>query len=332
MKKHIYFLISILVLIFFGFHSQNFRIDASSDTLVAQNDKDFIFFNSYNKIFPSKNFLVLAIKSKKEIDNQYINVINNLNKKIKKLDGVDNVFSINDLPILFLNNTTLSNLSNQNIENILNSDYELKKILEEFSNNPIYQNQIINSSKDISSIIIYLKKNTEYLKIKEKNINSPTYETKNKYLQIKNELDQKRSQLISNIRNIINSSDKNYEYFLGGIDMIADDVISFVEKDIVIFSIAVLIFIIIVLFFIFREVKWVLICLLSSCYAVFCMFGLLGFLKLEVTAVSSNFASLMFILSISMNIHIINYHRLNHNPLSLSIYHTFKNMFFDVLN
>ena len=225
MKKHIYFLISILVLIFFGFHSQNFRIDASSDTLVAQNDKDFIFFNSYNKIFPSKNFLVLAIKSEKEIDNQYINVINNLNKKIKKLDGVDNVFSINDLPILFLNNTTLSNLSNQNIENILNSDYELKNILDEFSNNPIYKNQIINSSKDISSIIIYLKKNTEYLKIKEKNINSPSYETKNKYLQIKNEFDKKRSQLISNIRNIINSSDKNYEYFLGGIDMIADDVI-----------------------------------------------------------------------------------------------------------
>ena len=209
----------------------------------------------------------------------------------------------------------------------MNSDYELKNILDEFSNNPIYKNQIINSSKDISSIIIYLKKNTEYLKIKEKNINSPSYETKNKYLQIKNEFDKKRSQLISNIRNIINSSDKNYEYFLGGIDMIADDVISFVEKDIMIFSIAVLIFIIIVLFFIFREVKWILICLLSSCYAVFCMFGLLGFLKLEVTAVSSNFASLMFILSISMNIHIINNYKQNFKKYSGFILITLKRMF-----
>ena len=47
MKKHIYFLISILVLIFFGFHSQNFRIDASSDTLVAQNDKDFKYVSAW---------------------------------------------------------------------------------------------------------------------------------------------------------------------------------------------------------------------------------------------------------------------------------------------
>ena len=66
MKKKYLLVISILVLIFFTFHSRNFRIDASSDTLVAQNDEDFKFFNAYNDIFPSRNFLVLAIKSDKE--------------------------------------------------------------------------------------------------------------------------------------------------------------------------------------------------------------------------------------------------------------------------
>ena len=67
MKKKLFLLISILILFFFAFHSRNFRIDASSDTLVAQNDEDFKFFNSYNDIFPSRNFLVLAIKSDKQI-------------------------------------------------------------------------------------------------------------------------------------------------------------------------------------------------------------------------------------------------------------------------
>ena len=75
MRKKYLLVISILVLIFFTFHSKNFRIDASSDTLVAQNDEDFKFFNSYNDIFPSRNFLVLAIKSDKEIDDKYIKVI-----------------------------------------------------------------------------------------------------------------------------------------------------------------------------------------------------------------------------------------------------------------
>ena len=87
--------------------------------------------------------------------------------------------------------------------------------------------------------------------------------------------------------------------------MIADDVISFVKKDIIVFSVAVLFLIVLVLFIIFRDVKWVIISLLTSGYAVLCMFGVLGFLNIEITAVSSNFASLMFILSISMNIHII---------------------------
>ena len=82
--------------------------------------------------------------------------------------------------------------------------------------------------------------------------------------------------------------------------MIADDVISFVKKDIIIFSVAVLFLIVLVLFIIFRDVKWIIISLLTSNYAVLCMFGILGFLNIEITAVSSNFASLMFILSISL--------------------------------
>ena len=326
MRKKLLLIISILVLIFFTFHSNNFRIDASSDTLVAQNDEDFKFFNSYNDIFPSQNFLVLAIKSDKEIDDKYIKVIESLSKELVKLQGIESVFSINHAPILFLNKTSLLDLSNQKIETILNTNFELKEIINEFSSNLILKDQIINSNKNISSIIIYLKKNEEFIKLKNENKNSPSFETKNKYIKIKSELDQKRNNLIKNIRFIIKNSNPDYEYFLGGIDMISDDVISFVKKDIIIFSIAVLFLIILVLFIIFRDVKWIIISLLTSSYAVLCMFGILGFLNIEITAVSSNFDSLMFILSISMNIHIINNYKQNYdqNPKSLSL--TLKRM------
>ena len=199
--------------------------------------------------------------------------------------------------------------------------YQIKEIINEFSSSSILKDQIINSNKNISSIIIYLKKNEEFIKLKNENKNSPSFETKNKYIKIKSELDQKRNNLIKNIRIIIKNSDPDYEYFLGGIDMIADDVISFVKKDIIIFSVAVLFLIVLVLFIIFRDVKWIIISLLTSSYAVLCMFGILGFLNIEITAVSSNFASLMFILSISMNIHIINNYKQNYdqNPKYLSL-------------
>ena len=92
--------------------------------------------------------------------------------------------------------------------------------------------------------------------------------------------------------------------------MIASDVINLVKKDILIFCISVVLIIIAVLFFIFRQIKWVIISLLTSSYAIIVIFGILGFSQIEVTAISSNFSALIFILSISMNIHIINYYRL----------------------
>ncbi len=323
--KIIFSLIAVFFLFIFSFYSKDFRIDASSDTLVAQTDKDFLYFNYYNTIFPSKNYLILAIKSNHIIDDKLINHINDLSDKIIKLKGVDNIFNINKAPILFLNNSSLTDLSSQNIETINNSNFELNEVLEEFSINPIYKNQIININKNITSIIIYLTKNASLEETKN-NLNNSNY--KNQYFEMKNKIDLERKHLIKNIRNIISENKKDYEYFLGGIDMITDDVISFVKNDILIFSISALLIIIFVLFAIFREIKWVLISLFTSLYAVLSMFGLLGLIKIEITAISSNFSSLMFILSISMNIHIINYYRQSETP---NILNTIKTMIWPCL-
>ena len=147
---------------------------------------------------------------------------------------------------------------------------------------------------------------------------------------IKNINDEKRNILIKNIRAIISNSDKKHTYFLGGVEMIANDVITFVKSDIIIFSISVILIIIAVLFFIFRQITWVIICLLGSSYSLTIIFGVLGFTQIEVTAISSNFSALIFILSISMNIHIINYHRLlNNNERNLT--KTLKKMFWPCL-
>ena len=64
----IFSLFTVLIIIFSSFYITNFRIDASSDTLVSQNDEDFKFFKYYQKIFPTKKNLVVAVKSNKIID------------------------------------------------------------------------------------------------------------------------------------------------------------------------------------------------------------------------------------------------------------------------
>ena len=320
-KKKILTFTAFIILLFFAFHSQNFRLDASSDTLILQNDKNFKYFNYYNNIFPTKNFLVLAIKSEKIIDIDYINQIKIIKNKLEKIEGIESIFSITDAPILLLNDLKLSDLGNKEIQTLDNSQIDINKALNELSKSPIFHNQIINTDKTVSSMIIYLKKDDNFFKIKKQKehyskLNTQeditNYDNLEKiYRELKTINTKNRNNLIQDIRDTLINENISYKYFLGGIDMIADDTLSFIKNDILVFSISVLIFIFIVLILIFRSIKWVLIPIISTAYSIICMTGLMGFLNWEVTAISSNFISLMLILSISMSIHIINNYRLN---------------------
>ena len=104
------------MIILSSIYIKNFRIDASSDTLVAKNDQDFLYYNSYSKLFTSENFLVLAVKNNNEINNEFLKKFDFLSKEILKLKNVKRVFSFIDAPILFLNNTSLNSLNGNNID------------------------------------------------------------------------------------------------------------------------------------------------------------------------------------------------------------------------
>ena len=331
--KSISILFALILISIAIYFTKDVRLDASSDTLIMKNDKTYEYFEFYNKIFPSKNFLVLAVKSIKKIDENYINNINKLKSEINKLDNIDSTFSIVDAPILLSNNLKIADLNNNKIINLNNTDQNINIILEEFSKSPIFKDQLINVNKNVSSIIIYIKKNNKYenIKLKKKTLDKDLKNLKKinqeyNFEKIKN--NELKKEIIANIRNIINNKNDNYEYFLGGIDMISTDTISYVKNDIIIFSIAVIIFIIFVLFVIYREIKWVFIPLITSICSLTLMTGFIGYMKWEITAISSNFVSLMLILSISMNIHIINNYQ--HNYLLESknkVLDTFKRMF-----
>ena len=327
-------IISIIIIIICIYFSKDFRIDSSSDTLIQKNDQSFKYYQYYNEIFPSKKFLVLAVKSSKKINEEYIESLNLLNSNIKKIKNINSTFSIVDAPILLLNNLSLSDLTSREMININNSKDNLNLILKEFSTSPLYKDQIINIDQNISSIIIYIKDDQKLKKLKKKIEIALSEKIDNskllsEYREEKNRYDSKNKILINEIRSVINNHNNKYQYFLGGIDMISNDTIDFVKNDIVVFSFAVLFLIIIVLLIIYRDIKWVIIPLLSTIYSVLLMFGFLGIMKWEITAISSNFISLMLILSISMNIHIINNYRMNYlnEKNNLNLRYTLKKIF-----
>ena len=159
----LFFLIASLI--FTSFYIRDFRIDASSDSLVSQNDEDFKYFSYYQDLFPTKNSLVIAIKSNSKIDRILIEEIEKISKKLSDLPEVYSVFNINKAPILLLNKTNLLDLANDNYETIIDTNLAIKDVLNEFAKSPIYSDQIINENKSINFTKLIFDKNVSKISI-----------------------------------------------------------------------------------------------------------------------------------------------------------------------
>ena len=161
-------------------------------------------------------------------------------------------------------------------------------------NSPVFRNFIISEDGKTSGIVVYIKDDKKINEILDEEILKDYKELK----KIKNH------ENINEIRNVINDYRKDAKIYLGGIPMIADDMMSFIKNDIFVFGIGVFLFIIITLWYVFRKLIWVIIPLTSCLFSVTVMLGLLGILGWKVTVISSNFIALMLILTMAMNIHL----------------------------
>ena len=207
----------------------------------------------------------------------------------------------------------------KNYKTLAYPEIDKKRGFEEIINSPIYKNYVISEDGKTSGIVVYLKKDerlAEYIKIKDKyynQINDTGLSNEDKlnykkfikeYEDYKNLYNLRNHQNINEIRDVISKYGENAKINLGGIPMIADDMMGYIKSDIVVFGIGVFIFIVLTLWFIFRNLKWVIMPLIGCTTSVIIMIGLLGLIGWKVTVISSNFIALMLILNMAMNIHL----------------------------
>ena len=292
-KPKIIFVILLICLVSFSFFSKDFRLDASSETLLIENDPDLKYLREITERYNSKEFLVLTYTPKEDIISQ--NSINNLlslKYKIQSLKWVHSVITILDIPLLNSTDKTL-NERLQNFSTLKSDGIDKVKGFNEILNSPVFKNFVISEDGKTSGIIVNIKKNEIPENIKNK-----------KELELfKDNLKKKNHENIIEIREVIKSYDNVAKIYLGGIPMIADDMITFIKNDIFVFGIGVLVFIIATLWFVFKKIVWIIVPISSCFFSVVIMIGLLGLLGWKVTVISSNFIALMLILTMAMNIH-----------------------------
>ncbi len=290
------FSILLILLLSFGYFSKDFRLDASSDTLLLENDPDLKFLRKVNDKYGTKEFLVLTYSPKEKIiSNKSINDLSNLKIEIQSLKWVESVITILDIPLLDSSDEPLAKRL-ENFKTLKSEDIDRERGFNEILNSPVFRNFVISEDGTSTGIIVNIKRD-EKLKELQK-IGGEELEKYKDYLKFKNH------QNIREIRKIISSYNESATIFLGGIPMIADDMISFIKNDIIVFGIGVLLFIILTLWYIFKKIIWIIIPISSCFFSVLIMMGLLGLIGWKVTVISSNFIALMLILTMAMNIHL----------------------------
>jgi len=288
------FVLLIIALLSFGYFSKDFRLDASSETLLIEGDPDLEYLKEITKRYGSKEFLVLTYTPKVGmVSDSSINNLLSLKYKIQSLDWVHSVVTLLDIPLLNNSEAPLKERL-ESFKTLKDKDVDRKRGFEEILNSPVFRNFVISEDGRTSGIIVYIKK--EELK----NIEKKSKKEKEKYIDNLKKINHKN---ILQIREIIKNYNDIGKIYLGGIPMIADDMMSFIKSDIIFFGLGVLLFIIVTLWFIFKKLIWIMIPISSCFFSVLIMTGLLGLLGWKVTVISSNFIALMLILTMAMNIH-----------------------------
>ena len=101
------FVILIITLLSFSYFSKDFRLDASSETLLIEGDPDLEYLREINERYGSNEFLVLTYTPKEEmISENSINNLLSLKYKIQSLEWVHSVVTLLDIPLL--NNSEIS--------------------------------------------------------------------------------------------------------------------------------------------------------------------------------------------------------------------------------
>ena len=289
------FVLLVIAILSFGYYSKDFRLDASSETLLIEGDPDLAYLQEITERYGSKDFLVLTYTPNEGmVTNNSINNLLSLKYKIQSLSWVHSVITLLDIPLLENSDAPLQERL-ESFKTLKDEDVDKDRGFKEILNSPVFRNFVISENGNTSGIIVNIKENKKLENIENL--------SKTKLRSYKDKIKKQNHKNILEIRQVIQSYGDVGKIYLGGIPMIADDMMTFIKSDIVVFGLGVLLFIVVTLWFVFRKLIWIIVPISSCLFSVVIMMGLLGILGWKVTVISSNFIALMLILTMAMNIH-----------------------------
>jgi hypothetical protein len=314
------FLCVLAVMGFLVFQARKFRLDASAETLLLENDEALRYARQINARYGGSDFLVLTFTPKEDLLSQNVlRLLGELRDDLKRIDGVESALTILDVPLLESPPVPFKEM--RSVSRTLESpDVNMMLAREELKKSPLYENLLVGADLKTTAFLITFPPDKEYDELlgrrnalREKKAagmltsaeRAELKDVSRRFAEYRDKERQERHREIAAIRSVIDRHRRDGAMFLGGVSMIADDMISFIKSDLKIFGTVVFALLVVTTTVIFRRVYWVILLMLVCVVSVTCTIGFLGLFGWEVTVISSNFISLQLIITLAMTIHLM---------------------------
>lgn len=321
LKKSLLGLTLLLIIAgFFVSQIPNFQLDASSDSLVLEGDENLAFYQRVKNNYGSDDYLVISYQVKGELlDSKQLAHLIQFKQSLNNIEQVKSVTSILDVPLFRSPPLSLVELADENIT-IENGNANLDLAIDEFKTSPLYANNLVSKDGKTTAILISLKENQRFATLRntrdqmriKRNNNSLNEEQLAKLKSIEKQVlrnasiqSDQQAQTIAEIRTQIFKYSDKASLFLGGLPMITTDIVGYISSDLIVFSLAVIGLMTLILAIIFKGLRWVMMPIGISITGALIMTGLLAFLEWKVTVISSNFFSLLLVMTLSVIIHLV---------------------------
>lgn len=303
---------------------QNFKLDASTDALLLENDPDLRQYRSAVRDYGFGDFLVVTAESEEGLFRQeFIATLKHLVADLKQVAGVSSVLSLLDAVVLPEEPVSLGEVI-EALQTLEQEEVDLELAQRQITDSSVFRNLLTDAEGKATAVLVNLETKPAYsallderyqirdaIAASDTKIKRQRLEEVNQAITEHNEgalLQQQR--LVADLRSVLarHDSDK-ITLRLGGPAMIVVDMVDSILEDLIVFGVCAALLFLLVLGVFFRRIGWVLLPVGISLSVVFFMSGLLGWMGWKVTVISSNFAALLMILAVSLSVHIVVRHR-----------------------
>ena len=154
--------IGLILLLISAFNIPNFKLEASSDSLVLENDDDLRYYREISNEYSTSDFLVVLFTPEKPLFSiESIENVRTLSDRFEELDGVSDVLSYLDAPLLFSPKRSMSELAD-NLKTIEEEGVDLNLAKQEFQDSPLYTELLVSKDGETTALQLNLIESEEY--------------------------------------------------------------------------------------------------------------------------------------------------------------------------